>query len=150
MTKVLYMKSDYEAVMQEVKVKDGKIDIDDKQFDTANAVPLLLQSSKPLNKSVEPLYILKHDAIEPSINVHRRKVVKKDKEGRIVSITPEFVNKGMITPELQKKMIGMKVLGNMIKMKTESSWGGKRFATYAIAGVAAVVVFLYMNGVISF
>lgn len=150
MTKILYLKSDYEGVIKDVKVKDGKIDIEDKQFDTANAIPILLQSDKPLNKSVVPLYILKHDTIEPSINIHKRRIVKKDRNGDIISVTPEFVNKGMITPELQKKMIGMKILGNMIKMKVDSEFGGKRLITYGIAGIAAVFIFLYMNGVISF
>ena len=65
----------------------------------------------------------------------------------------KFTEDHIVTPEMLRKLIGLKILGNMIKTKKDggiSLGGSKKIIAFLIAGLGATIVFLYMNGYIKF
>lgn len=130
---VLLLESDTEARIVKAKIKDGFIDIGGKQFFVDNAKPINLKKSMG---GYKPLYILKWNSIEPAKNIHgwhagwhnstsknpnptgnpHNNPNNPNNESEIIN--PKFVT-SELTPEMLKKMMGMKILGNMIKTKQE-------------------------------
>jgi hypothetical protein len=143
----------------------------------------LRKLKKLFGSDKEPLYILKWNSIEPAINIHKPvgKVIgfhpaiqdveekaSRKKAGlaglikhgdeEIVEIDAKpvrmkFTEDHIVTPEMLRKLIGLKILGNMIKTKKDSGislGGSKKIIAFLIAGLGATIVFLYMNGYIKF
>jgi hypothetical protein len=143
----------------------------------------LRKNKKLFGSDKEPLYILKWNSIEPAVNIHKpvgkmigfhpaiqdsTKAKLSHKSGiaglikhgddEIVEIDAKpvrlkFTEDHIVTPEMLRKLIGLKILGNMIKTKKDggiSLGGSKKIIAFLIAGLGATIVFLYMNGYIKF
>lgn len=124
------------------KIEDGCVIIKDKQFIIDVSNPILLKKGT----GVKPLYILKWSASQPSSNIH---TPKRDENGvQMVEdtkipaerIKPRFEDKYELTPEMLRKVMGMKILGNMIKVPKKSilgSWG------WILIGVISALMIAY-------
>jgi len=126
--KFLLFESNNTAKMISKKIKDGFVEIENKKFLIQNTNPLFVEKKFfgfPLG--VQPLYIVKWDDIEPSSNI-------------LTSTNPEFENKHDITPEMLRKLTGLKILGNMIK--TQKSFSG---FLVMIAGLVSGALIMYTS-----
>lgn len=118
---ILLFDANNEARLIKRKVKDGCVSIEGKQFLVDESEPILLRGK---TGGYKPMYIVKWDMIEPSSNMNPktgfRMMNNPNPRFTTKKVTPEFNDnyQGM-TPELFKKMMGMKILGNMIKTKRE-------------------------------
>jgi len=149
--KVLYFNSKHEGKLIEREIVDGAIDIEDKKFIVENAIPILIHTKF----GVQPLYLLKWNEIRPSRNVNptlyaitkledgRRKEKKMitTSQGNFTPVVPEWSEsyKDNLTPELVKKMMGLKILGNMIKVKRPAPTG----LAFLIMGIAIGVAIMF-------
>lgn len=138
MARVLFFDSNYVAELRKVKVKDGVVEIDGKQFFVDETKPLLLKT--PLG--VEPLYLVKWDSVYPAkieTKVETKEDVKKVKDlsnedllrikkivegDENVKVIEKTVNTQLIferdrdqTPESLYKSTKLKILGGMLKVK---------------------------------
>jgi hypothetical protein len=98
-------------------IKDGFVEIEDKLFMVDEANPLLIKSGQ----GYKPLYIVKWSNVAPSTNINEK--VQKPLE----KLSPEFnddLSGGEMTPEMLRKLTGLKILGNMIKTKPKTELGG--------------------------
>lgn len=161
MTKVLLFESDYDAVLfDDIKVIDGMVEVEGKSMMVDKAIPVNLRKKQKLfGKDKEPLYILKWNSVEPATNIHKpigfHKGFVDIKKIRSVDAKPvsmKFSEDHIVTPEMLRKLVGLKILGNMIKTKKEGlSFGGsKKVIAFLVAGIGAVIVFLYLQGYIKF
>jgi hypothetical protein len=164
MTKVLFFEGDYDAVLADkVKVKDGMVEFEGRTMIIDKAVPISLKTGSGKlgrlfgEKDAEPLYILKWNSVEPSSNIHKpvmgyHRDTVSSSFSRAKGVNPLFNENGVISPEMLRKLVGLKILGNMIKVKKDgfSLGESKKLIVLLIAGVVAVVVFAYMNGYITF
>lgn len=124
--KILFFESGREARLLDLPVEDGSVVIENKEFIVDTAEPLLLRS----RFGYQPLYILKWNSVQPSTNIH------------IERVNPEF-EKSEVTPEMLKKMMNLKILGNMIKTK-------KPIPNLTWAGIGLFVGILLMYALIYF
>ena len=137
MSYVLLFETDEVARFIKTKVKDGVVNIDDKTFFIDKAKPIMLKTKL----GYSPLYILKWSDVEPARNVHTRK---------LTPVNPKFKeidDKTVVTPELFRRLIGLKILGNMIKPKREISTS-ILIPFLAIAVAISVIYMLYVMKVI--
>jgi len=103
----LYLNSNMEGKLVRRKIQDGFVDIDNKKFLIDTSAPIILNRT-PMSSI--PLYIVKWDKIKPSDNLN-------PPLSRLKKIYPEFAKeKYDISPEMMRKMMGLKILGNMIKV----------------------------------
>lgn len=104
-TRILFFDSKNEARLKKVKVKDGMVDIEGKSYIVDASVPLHLKT----RFGFVPLYILKWDSIVPATNINPAKLPA-------TRVDPKFKTpkETKMTPELLKKLISLKILGNMI------------------------------------
>ncbi|MFQ6118298.1 MAG: hypothetical protein ACE5KE_00260 [Methanosarcinales archaeon] len=100
----LYFNSKDICKLVKKKIKDGTVDIEGKKFIVDISKPRLLQT--PLG--YKPLYIVKWNNTEPAENINPLK---------FDYISPKFKERFDMTPEMLKKLIGLKILGNMIKTR---------------------------------
>lgn len=121
MSYVLLFDSEKHARLIKTKVSDGSVVIEGKQFFVDTSQPLLLKRMF----GYVPLYIIKWNDVEPARNIHLERV------------NPKFEEKG-VTPELLRKLMGLKILGNMIKTKAPPSG-----MLYIIIGLIAGMGILY-------
>jgi hypothetical protein len=150
---VLFFDSEKEARLIKKEIKDGHIIVDNKQFHVDTANPLLLKK----RFGFSPLYILKWDSIAPS-DIHiqesdlaevKKGIVNNPRKAKLAPqaptasyetkpFNPKF-RKTDPSPELYRKMMGMKVLGNIIPTKSEVKgiW-------WLIMGIAIGAMVLYM------
>lgn len=153
MTKVLLLESEHEGFLKNGKLKNGLLEVDDKVFYVDDAVPINIKGKFG---KYEPLFIVKWNSLVPSTDIHdvigfhRSAKAGNPSSKKEEFIKPKFDENPPFTPEMAKKLVGMKILGNMIRVKSSGGFGGSRFLIYLIAGVGAAIVFLYMNGYISF
>jgi len=134
MAKVLLFNSHNEAIMRNVEVKDGVIEVEGKRFFVGAYTPLLIKG----RFGYEPLYILKWDSLVPSKNLNPlkpellKKLFEKHKKetneekgerknSNAVLVEPEWDNeaflKKKLTPELVKRLVDIKLMGGMIPLK---------------------------------
>lgn len=125
----LLLDSNNHGEIVKAKIEDGCVIIKDKQFIVDTSNPILLKKGT----GVKPFYILKWSATQPSTNIH---AVKKDATGSVQyvedtkipgeKIRTQFQDKYDLTPDMLRKIMGMRILGNMIKVPKKSmlgSWG---------------------------
>lgn len=121
--KVLFFDSNNEARLMNMKVEDGSIMIGDKQFIVDTAHPLHLKTLL----GFRPMYLIKWNNVTPATNVNMER------------INPEFKDKYPdITPEMLRKLMGLKILGNLIKVKKQT--GG---IIFLIVGIIVGLLILY-------
>jgi len=121
-------------------VEDGHIFIEDKAFYVDTNEPLYLRKWH----STVPLYILKWNDIKPSKNINPEKPNSKV----IERVQPEFESDEKtpeIIPELYRKLIGLKILGNMIKVRKKPE-----FLEFLYIGIGLVVGVLLMYALLYF
>jgi hypothetical protein len=158
---ILFFDSDKEARILKRKVVDGHIIIEGKQFHVDTAQPLLVKK----RMGYTPLYILKWDAIEPSnINIEQsdlskiKNIVTTGNPGNSgmnpsaptpayegIKVNPKF-KKSDPSPELYRKAMGMKVLGNIIPVKKDV--GGFIWIIFGLIAGACIMFSLQFWGVI--
>lgn len=100
------------------KIEDGCVIIKDKQFIVDTSNPILLKKGT----GVKPLYILKWSATQPSSNIHQGNPIQEVSDTKFPAerIRTRFEDKYDLTPEMLRKIMGMKILGNMIKVPKKS------------------------------
>ena len=109
-SKFLYFVSDNEAQLIRAPIENGRALIDDKAFIIDETRPIMLRGRFG---GVETLYMVKWDASAPAQNVHL--------PIRDAQITPKFDRgKYEITPTMIRRLMGLEILGNMIKVKKKS------------------------------
>jgi len=132
----LLLKANNHGKIVKAEIHDGTVIIENKQFlvDTAN--PILLEKGL----GVKPLYILKWSSTVPSTNLHKVGPVQYVEDMKLPGERrrPEFSDKYNMTPEMMKKLMGMKILGNMIKTKQEKKWGS--WVWILLGGVAIMLI----------
>lgn len=144
--KVLYFNSKNDARLVTKEIEDGSIIIEDKQFFVDDARPLMLQTKL----GTIPLYLLKWNEVQPSTNLNppigsfKGRIIKRKilpSKGDFKNIDPKWANswKKDMTPELIKKMMGLKILGNMIKVKKPAPTG----LLFLIIGLVTGALLLY-------
>jgi hypothetical protein len=120
--KFLFLDSENVGELVDGKLEDGTGYVKDKAFildsfsKDIEIRPIYLKTTF----GFKPLFIVKWDRTKPSI-IHKSFVKIKN---RAKAIKPEFEEEAMkegklnpdyITPELQRKLFGLKILGHMIK-----------------------------------
>jgi hypothetical protein len=133
-----------------IKVRDGIIEIEGKAFDMTNAVPILTERSFG---GYEPIYFLRWDNLQPSdINKNIKDHILtgnpeliKNPELRAKIIVPEFessTDKYKMTPDMFRKLINLRILGNMIPLRKKpvevGSW------VWMVGGIIAAIVIAYV------
>lgn len=96
---VLYHETKDLVRLVKTEVKDGMVDVEDKMFDIDKFEPKLIKISG-IGGGIYPLYMLKWDSVNPAENFNP--IFEKDKE---------------VNPEVLKKTMSLKILGNMLKIK---------------------------------
>jgi len=101
----LYFYAPNRARLIKRDVKNGAVDIDDNLMDVTGYTPIQLDGKFGSSN----LYLVRWDSVHPS--------------QRMDVIMPGFVPDPDMTPEMWKKLSGMKVLGNMLKIqKPPMNW----------------------------
>jgi len=140
-SKFLLLDSDNEARMVEGDVKDGIANVDGKAFFIDTSTPIILKGTM----SAKPLYIIKWSEIKPSANFNPSFKADDVETTLVKGEKPKFAKQTKankdVTPELFKKLIGLKILGNMIKSKKNLELGS---ATMLIVGMIVTVIILYV------
>lgn len=130
--RVLYFESENTARLIDTEIKDGMVMIDDKAYPIDTHYPIMLKLGS-IMKRHKPMFILKHDKLYPASNLNKIKpdFEIKDKKGNVIEQE--------INPEVLKKTMNMKVLGNMLKVRKETD----RMVLLAM-GVVAGAVLIYL------
>jgi hypothetical protein len=150
MAKILFFKTKYNAKLVKTSISDGCVIIDNKQYYVDTSKPIQLEKKFG---NIEPLYLVKWDNILPSANVHT------DDEGiqhttsgplKTETVVPKFQDhKGdMPSPAMFRKIMGMQILGNMIKTKKGFKFGNFGMIIVLVGAVAGIVVSLQLLGII--
>jgi hypothetical protein len=105
--KFLHFESEDVARILDGEIKDGCVVIDGKQYILDTSSPKFLKTKF----GYTPLYITKWNVTEPASNIH-----KPNPKG-LQRFDPKFKERYDITPEMLRKLMGLKILGNMIKTK---------------------------------
>lgn len=138
MARALFFNSNWLAELKRVKVKDGRIELDGKEYYADETKPLLLKT--PFG--IEPLYLIKWDCVYPGkietkVDTHVKKTkikklpvedllrIKKVVEGdEEVKVIEKVINTQIVferdkdhTPESLYKSTKLKILGGMLKVK---------------------------------
>lgn len=144
----LLLKANNHGKLVKSGINDGATIIEGKQFMVDTSNPILLEKGF----GVKPLYILKWSSTVPATNLHRIGDVQyvEDTKFPTERRRPEFKDKYDLTPEMLKKIMGMKILGNMIKTKKPFSLGNWGLIIAGVAAVFLIVYGLVLSGVIKF
>jgi hypothetical protein len=94
----LYFESEDVAKLVKGKLEDGMLDIGDKMFDVNSFKPRMLRKGF----GFYPLYLIRWDCVNPENEFN-----------------PKFEPDNKLSPEILKKTMSLKVLGNMLKVKRE-------------------------------
>jgi hypothetical protein len=119
----LYFDNDHIARFLKKKVDEGTIEIEGKKHDVDDSKHLLLKTQF----GYEPLYILKWDCMKPAQNIH-----------------PRFED-SKITPEIYRKMMNLKILGNMIKVRKDFGGGWLYILIGVAVGAMAVLAMIMLK-----
>jgi hypothetical protein len=98
--KVLLLDTDFVCELRGVKIKDGKVNIDDKEFDVDNSRPFILRTG--LTK--RPLYILKWNSLRPAEFTIKHEDVKPQE----VQIGDEYNDYVVVTNDKKGRFRGKK------------------------------------------
>jgi len=112
------------------KVKDGQADIEDKRFHVDLSKPLLLKRGL----GFQPLFIIKWSDVYP--------------DGVVNPVELKFMKDNTVNPEMLKKTMSLKIIGNMLKSPREVNWF--LMALIGTAFGAFVMYYLVAMKVISF
>lgn len=96
-----------QARLMKKKIEDGCVEIEGKQFVIDASYPLLVKTWF----GYKPLYICKWSDVTPAENTNPNKIEVFKR------VDPKFKGEFKITPEILRKMMNLKILGNMIKTK---------------------------------
>jgi hypothetical protein len=132
--KFLLFETENMARLVEGDVKDGSVVIEGKQY--------ILDTSRPIELATKfgytPLFIVKWNVTEPASNIH-----KQNPRG-LQKFDPQFKERYDINPEMLRKMMGLKILGNMIK--TKEPVGGWIWLIFGlIAGIGILYSLFYFR-----
>jgi hypothetical protein len=129
-------------------IHDGMVVLEDKQFMVDTSNPILLEKGL----GVKPLYILKWSSTVPATNLHRVGDVQyvEDTKLNAERRRPQFEDKYNMTPNMLKKVMGMKILGNMIKTKADKKWGSWVWILLGGVAIMLIVYGLVFMGYIKF
>jgi len=113
---LLFLDAEKHGRLLRAKVRDGCVQVEDKMF--------LLEKSHPITLSggmfggTKQLYIINWNNPVPSVNYNYKGM--NVKIGKMGHADPEFFkSKDFPSPEMFRKLMGMKILGNMIKSRKE-------------------------------
>lgn len=158
----LLMDGNYHAKLLSGKIEDGVTVLENKQFFVDQSNPIWLEKGL----SQKPLYIIKWSAVQPATNLNPigdgKSTDGKPHSGggdggiiqnltpgpiRTEKQKPAFRDKYEITPDLFRKISGMKILGNMIPIKKQRNFGPVllMIALVAMVAVAAVAMTLIFH-----
>jgi hypothetical protein len=132
--KFLLFETENMARLVDGDVKDGSVVIEGKQY--------ILDTSRPIELVTKfgyaPLFIVKWNVIEPASNIH-----KQNPRG-LQKFDPHFKERYDINPEMLRKMMGLKILGNMIR--TKEPMGGWIWLIFGlIAGMCLLYSLIYFR-----
>lgn len=99
---VLYYESNDIVRLIKTKVRDGTIEIGDKAFRVDGFKAKLLKTFS----GVYPLYMLKWDSVYPATNFNEPQ-----------EFEPKFKRHDDINPEILRKTMSLRILGNLLKVK---------------------------------
>jgi len=104
--RLLYFIQSDIAELVKKKIEDGMVTIGNKRWNIDTSSPIFLKKTL----GYEPLFIIKHDNVMPD-NV-------------LNPIKPQFIKDkdDKINPEILRKTMSLKILGNMLKVKKEINW----------------------------
>lgn len=144
MAKVLFFNTKNEAVLVNCKVQDGKIVYQDKIFVVDKAYPLLIKTSF----GYEPLYIIKWDSLEPSYNLNPPVGILKKLKNNQLQLAENYtivdtqwrdwIKEGL-NPDMMRRLVGLQILGNMIKVKRRAEVGP--FVTIILGLILGISIF---------
>jgi hypothetical protein len=90
------------------KVKEGEVDIEGKRFHVDLSKPLLWHKGIFGFQKFEPLFLIKWNEIYPEQTVN--------------PVDPQYMTDNKVSPEMLKKTMGLKIIGNMLKSPREVNW----------------------------
>jgi hypothetical protein len=129
---LLYFDSKGLARLVNREIKDGSVDLEDKAWQIDPEPPMLLKKGL----GFRPFYIVSWRSVFPAISYQSPNNATSDK--KVLTLTPVFKDTKEITPEMYKKTMKLKILGNMLKVKKETpSW------TFLIIGAVFGAFVLY-------
>jgi hypothetical protein len=111
------------------KIKNGEVDIEDKRFHVDVSKPLLWRKDSffgLLHGHFEPLFIIKWDEVYPEKTVN--------------PVQPSYMKDDRVNPEMLKKTMSLKIIGNMLKSPKEINW----FVIAIFAAVFGAFVMYYL------
>jgi len=146
-SKFLLFDTNNEARMLEGNVKDGIATLDGKSFIVDESTPMFLKGTF----MTKPLYIIKWSELEPATNFNPKFVPNNTSQRKTPSDKPNFPESKAskeVSPELLRKLLGIKILGNMIKPKRQIELGGTGMAFAGLFIGAIIVLVLWYIGVL--
>jgi hypothetical protein len=135
MPKILYFKTDSVAKMITKEIKDGAIQYEEKKHIVDANRPLCYVKRK-IGKGYEPFYIMHWNHIRPA------KGLTHDKDGWKITYDTEIYK---MTPEMLRKLTGIKILGNMLKTPKSAPEGMMMLMMGIVAGVLIVYTLFSMK-----
>lgn len=108
--------SDVEADIFESKIIDGCVSYKDKVFYIGKATPIKVRRLK----GGYDLYLLEWSSPVPS-KQNRIKIGTKENPIKTKQVNPEFSKMQVVTPEMLRKIMNMKIFGNLIPTKQSLS-----------------------------
>lgn len=122
----LYLDTNNVAKLVKRKIKDGFVELDNKMFLVDETSPILVQGRLG---GFTPFYIVKWTNIKSSNELGPMK---------LQNVGPEFKKENFdMTPEMLRKLTGLKILGNMIKPIKKGAGG---FLTLILGFVAGAII----------
>ena len=103
--RILYFKTDQVAKLMSKDINDGAVTVDDKKHIVDANRPLCYVKRK-IGRGFQPFYIMHWQHIKPA-----RGLEHNDKGWKITFDTEKYD----MTPEMLRKLTGIKILGNMLK-----------------------------------
>lgn len=137
---VLLLDSHFNGTVEEKEIKNGMIEYKEKTFLVDSFMPIRVLKKSLFSSKIVNMYILKHDTVIPSDNMNPT-------GENLKMLFPQFASTMKMTPEMLKKLINMKILGNMIKTKKDSS--NLLWIMVALVAGFAVMYLLVSTGIIT-
>jgi hypothetical protein len=135
MPRILYFKTDSVAKLIKKDINDGSVVVDDKKHIVDANRPLCYVKRK-IGKGYEPFYIMHWNHIRPA------KGLVHDKDGWKITYDTEIYK---MTPEMLRKLTGIKILGNMLKTPKSAPEGMMMLMMGIVAGVLIVYTLFSMK-----
>ncbi len=137
---LLFFDTENQARLLKKEIKEGKVEIEGQEYIVDTSYPLWLKTKF----GFRPVYLLKWNDIEPAKNVNPPRLPVKGVKPQFKSLK-ETAKYG-ITPELLRKLSGMKILGNMIKTRKPMEISGFMMLIMGlIIGACLLYSFIYFK-----